>query len=238
MAFRAFLLAPTAIVSTTTTSSILHPAPWHHTSGKHTPPPPPTLNLRAAHSPFGPKTYPVCVVVASSPLAPGAHNVTPNPPGQELLPLHALYGGQRRVVGLDLSQGMIRLARAAIASASGAAAANTGSSSGAVGCGTPQQQQQQQQQPVEAVVADASALDAFGPAAAVVSVFGLQQMSAMAPAVGGRSVAGVARGACGNRRKEWRKGQKLRLLIEAMVFPTGHGPRLDPLSTAAAVPCL
>ncbi|KAG2446538.1 hypothetical protein HYH02_008525 [Chlamydomonas schloesseri] len=107
------------------------------------------------------------------------HELPPGPilvpccgPGQELLPLHALYGGQRRVVGLDLSRGMIDLARAAIAApASSSAPAPSGTG-----------QAQQTQQPVEAVVADATALDAFGPAAAIVSVFGLQQMGALAPA--------------------------------------------------------
>ncbi|KAG2427612.1 hypothetical protein HXX76_012265 [Chlamydomonas incerta] len=116
-------------------------------------------------------------------------------PGQELLPLHALHGGQRRVVGLDLSHGMIDLARAAIAaasSASSAAAASSASSAASsaaaaasaasAASASAAAQQPRAREPVEAHVADATALDAFGPAAAVVSVFGLQQMGALAPA--------------------------------------------------------
>ncbi|GFR51263.1 hypothetical protein Agub_g13570 [Astrephomene gubernaculifera] len=104
-------------------------------------------------------------------------------PGHEVVLLHQLYGGRRTVLGLDLSQGMVALAKQAIQDYL-------------------QQQQQLQQRdrgaggaaavaaaaepvvpatPLDARVADASCLDGYGPAAAVVSVFGLQQMGPLAP---------------------------------------------------------
>ncbi|PNH10932.1 Protein tesmin/TSO1-like CXC 2 [Tetrabaena socialis] len=107
--------------------------------------------------------------------APEPHSRDPASQGHELVLLHALFGGRRAVVGLDLSHGMISLAERAIQAY--------------------RQQQQllgQQAQarpagagpslaPLDAVVADASCLDGRGPAAVVMSVFGLQQMGSAAP---------------------------------------------------------
>ncbi|GLC57196.1 hypothetical protein PLESTB_001197500 [Pleodorina starrii] len=142
----------------------------------------------------------------------------------ELVLLHRLYGGKRAVNGLDLSQGMVDLARAAIRThllssspsldeagggrqlgADSATPQATGPEAATQSPPPPQHQQQQQQQqveeeeergevkevdaggqasaaaPLEAHVADASCLDGYGPAAAVLSVFGLQQMGPAAP---------------------------------------------------------
>ncbi|GLC46173.1 hypothetical protein PLESTM_001835100 [Pleodorina starrii] len=159
------------------------------------------------------------------------HRLPPGPvvvpccgPGHELVLLHRLYGGKRAVNGLDLSQGMVDLARAAIRThllssspsldeagggrqlgADSATPQATGPEAATQSPPPPQHQQQQQQQqveeeeergevkevdaggqasaaaPLEAHVADASCLDGYGPAAAVLSVFGLQQMGPAAP---------------------------------------------------------
>lgn len=118
------------------------------------------------------------------------HQLPPGPvlvpccgPGHELVLLHDLFGGTRPVVGVDLSTGMIELAKEAIAKyqeqqqAKGARPEGTAPSrpcaaGGAAGAGGAA---------LEAHVGDASSLDEHAPAAAVVSVFGLQQMGAVAP---------------------------------------------------------
>ncbi len=115
--------------------------------------------------------------------------------------LHELFQGTRPVVGVDLSTGMVELAKAAIAKyqeqqqqqqqqhqqqqqlqqeqAEGARQEGTATSrscaaGGAAGAGGAA---------LEAHVGDASRLHEHAPAAAVVSVFGLQQMGAVAPQV-------------------------------------------------------
>ncbi|KAG2486535.1 hypothetical protein HYH03_014836 [Edaphochlamys debaryana] len=98
-------------------------------------------------------------------LPPGPLLVPCCGPGHELPLLHKLYGGVRRVVGLDLSRGMVDLALREIdAYEREQRLQGAGAAAG-----------------LEAVVADASCLDAFASAAAVFSVFGLQQLGALAP---------------------------------------------------------
>lgn len=96
-------------------------------------------------------------------------------------------------MGVDLSTGMIELAKEAIAKyqeqqqAKGARPEGTAPSrpcaaGGAAGAGGAA---------LEAHVGDASSLDEHAPAAAVVSVFGLQQMGAVAPQVRGSGQYGL-----------------------------------------------
>jgi hypothetical protein len=117
--------------------------------------------------------------------------------GHELPLLHTLYDGRHTVVAL--STGMAKLAASLIQAYNDTAqlpsdvaalpAALPAPPGAAEARGPPQ--------PIRVLVADASSLDEFAPAAAVLSVFGLQQMGPAAPQVGcGARPSNTGRPAC------------------------------------------